>query len=74
MARGNPGYLLKITQGVHESKMAIAYHKEQTPEFKEKKRLFVHLLGHDFKPILRGNEHHTCLVQDSFCHVIGMSD
>lgn len=73
MAR-NPGYLLRITQGVNAGKKGLAYHKEQTAEFKEKKKIFVHLISADYKPELKDGQPHSCLVDASFCTVEGMID
>lgn len=48
MARGNPGLLLSIEGGGK----AIAYHKEQEPQFKELKKHFIHYLDDDMHPVL----------------------
>jgi hypothetical protein len=70
----NPGYLLKITGGVHTGKKGLAYHKEQTPEFKQKKKVFVHLISAIWAPELKDGKPHSCLVDAGLCEVEGMVD
>lgn len=76
MARGNPGYMLKITQGVHAGKYAIARHKEQNESFRRLKKLSVHLYEDELcrKPIGHTEKKIGSLIQAEFCEIIGMID
>jgi hypothetical protein len=39
MARGNPGRIFTVKEGVHEGKLVIAYHKDQAPEVAKAKKI-----------------------------------
>lgn len=67
----NPEYLCSIEGGGK----CIAYHKEQTPEFKNLKKHFVHFMTDDMHPVIGDDgKPKTGLKSSDKLRIIGYTD
>ncbi len=67
----NSGLMLQIEGGGK----AIAYHREQEPQFKELKKHFIHYLNDDFTPVLDdAGKEKTGLKASDKLKIIGYTD
>lgn len=66
----NAGFMLTIEGGGK----AIAYHREQEPEFIPLDKVYIHYLGEDFKPIIIDGKPKKGLITRSKLTLIGYTD